>query len=99
MPTTGTPTCGARSAFRVTCYEAAGKPRLLDRFLVLYDHSMRYHFLTIADVARFEQSRSNMERFFAACRSRDGLEAEHVIQSALLWTLSALTEAFVAADG
>jgi len=86
-------------AFRVTCYEAAGKPRLLDRFLGLYEHSMRYHFLTIADVSRFEQSRSNMERFFAACRSRDGLEAERVIQDALLWTLSSLTAAFVAADG
>ncbi len=84
-------------AFRATCYEAAGKPRLLDRFLALYEHSMRYHFLTIADVSRFERSRSNMERFFGACRLRDGLEAERVIEDALLWTLSELTAAFVAA--
>ena len=86
-------------ALRVACYEGAGKPRLLDRFLALYDHSMRYHFLTIADVSRFERSRRNMERFYAACRKRDGIEAQGVIEEALLWTLSSLTEAFVAADG
>ncbi len=80
-------------AFRVTCYEAAGKPRLLDRFLALYEHSMRYHFLTIADISRFARSRGNMERFFAACRERDGVEAEGVIEEALLWTLSSLTAA------
>lgn len=89
----------AALAFRVTCYEAAVKPRLLDRFVALYQHSMRYHFLTIADVSRFEVSRANMEQFFAACRARDGAEAERVIQDALLWTLASLTEAFVAADG
>jgi len=79
--------------FRATCYEAAGRPRLLERFAALYEHSMRYHFLTIADVSRFDRSRGNMERFFAACRERDGAEAEHVIQEALLWTLSSLTAA------
>jgi len=83
--------------FRVTCYEAAGKPRLLDRFTALYEHSMRYHFLTLADTSRFDRSRSNMERFFAACRARDGEEAEQVIREALLWTLSSLAAALAPA--
>lgn len=79
--------------FRITCYEAAGRPRLLDRFTALYEHSMRYHFLTLADTSRFDRSRGNMERFFAACRDRDGEQAEQVIREALLWTLSSLTAA------
>lgn len=85
-------------ALRVTCYEAAGKPRLLERFLGLFGYSMRYHFLTLADVERFDESQRNMARFFSACESRDGAEAERVIREALQWTLSSLTSAFVAAD-
>ena len=38
-------------AFRTCCYEAAGKPRLLERTSALYDLSTRYHFLTIAEVS------------------------------------------------
>ncbi len=82
--------------FRITCYEAADRPRLLDRFTALYEHSMRYHFLTLADTSRFDRSRGNMERFFAACRDRDGEAAEHVIREALEWTLTSLTAAFAA---
>ena len=85
-------------AFRRCCYEAAGKPRLLERTSALYGLSTRYHFLTIAEVSRFEHSRSIMEQFFAACQQRDGASAKRVMEDALKWTLSYLTKDVVESD-
>jgi DNA-binding GntR family transcriptional regulator len=85
-------------AFRRCCYEAAGKPRLMERALSLYDLSSRYHFLTIAEGERFAQSRAIMEEFFVACQARDGVAARGVMQDALEWTLSYLTDAVLRAD-
>ena len=85
-------------AFRICCYEAAGKPRLLERASALYDLSSRYHFLTIAEVSRFAHSRSIMEAFFAACQKRDGAEAKRVMEDALQWTLSYLSADVIEAD-
>jgi DNA-binding GntR family transcriptional regulator len=85
-------------AFRVCCYEAAGKPRLLERAFALYDLSSRYHFLTIAEVSRFAHSRSIMEAFFAACQERDGAAAKRVMEDALQWTLSYLSADVAEAD-
>jgi DNA-binding GntR family transcriptional regulator len=81
-------------ALRATCYEAAERPRLFDRFQVLYEHSRRYVFLLIADASRLERSRSDMERFFAAAAARDGPAAQQAIQKALQTTLSYLSRAF-----
>jgi DNA-binding GntR family transcriptional regulator len=81
-------------AMRATCYGAAEKPRLFDRFRVLYEHSSRYVFLMIADPGRLRRSRLDMEVFFEACRARDGLESQQAIQKALQTTLSYLSEAF-----
>jgi DNA-binding GntR family transcriptional regulator len=86
-------------SLRTTCYEAAGKERLLDRFRTLYDLSTRYHFLTIRDASRFARSLGLMEDFFAACRDRDGARAERVMQGALEWTLSYLSDAIVDGHG
>jgi DNA-binding GntR family transcriptional regulator len=85
-------------ALRAKCYETAEKPRLLDRFMVLYEHSTRYVFLTIAEASRFKQSRADMEKFFVACEARDGLAAHAAIQDALQHTLLYLVEAFDKAD-
>ena len=85
-------------AFRMCCYTAAGKPRLLERTSALYDLSSRYHFLTIAEVSRFSHSRSMMEEFFAACQKRDGASAKRVMEGALQWTLSYLAEDVIEAD-
>jgi DNA-binding GntR family transcriptional regulator len=86
-------------ASRTICYEAAGKERLLDRFQTLYALSTRYHFLTILDASRFAQSLELMEDFFAACRERDGARAERVMQDALEWTLSYLSDAVTGSHG
>lgn len=85
-------------ALRARCYEAAEKPRLLDRFMGLYEHSRRYVFLTIADASRFKQSRTDMEAFFTACSARDGVAAHKAIQDALQHTLFYLVQAFDKAD-
>lgn len=85
-------------AFRTCCYKAAGKPRLLERTSALYDLSSRYHFLTIAEVSRFSHSRSIMEEFFAACQKRDGDSAKRVMEDALQWTLSYLSEDVIEVD-
>ena len=77
---------------------AAGKPRLLARTSALYDFSSRYHFLTIAEVSRFAHSRGIMEQFFAACQKRDGVAAKRVMEDALEWTLSYLTEDVIETD-
>ncbi len=81
-------------AMRATCYTAAERPRLFDRFQVLYKHSRRYVFLLIADASRLERSRRDMEEFFAACAARNGPAAQQAIQKALQTTLSYLSKAF-----
>lgn len=88
----------ASRRMRATCYQAAQKPRLFDRFRVLYEHSRRYVFLMIADPPRLKTSRGQMEQFFEACRVRDGLAAQEAIQESLLTSLSFLSEAFDKTD-
>jgi DNA-binding GntR family transcriptional regulator len=77
--------------FRAVAYAAAGRPLLLEKASVLFTRSTRYHFLTIADAARFERSLQYMVDFGTACRRRDGDEAERVMREALEWTLVYLT--------
>jgi DNA-binding GntR family transcriptional regulator len=79
---------------RAVVYGAAQKPRLFERFRVLYEHSSRYVFLMIADTKRLRRSREDMEVFCAACRDRDGVAAQDAIQAALQTTLSFLSDAF-----
>ena len=79
---------------RAVCYGAAEKPRLFERFRVLYEHSSRYVFLMIADTKRLRRSREDMEVFCSACQALDGVAAQQAIQAALQTTLSYLSDAF-----
>jgi DNA-binding GntR family transcriptional regulator len=79
---------------RATCYNAAERPRLFDRFEALYEYSRRYVFLLIADATRLERSRQDMSEFFEACAARDGARAQQAIHTALETTLSYLSHAF-----
>jgi DNA-binding GntR family transcriptional regulator len=81
-------------SMRATCYAAADKPRLFDRFQTLYELASRYVYLMMAEPARLKRSRREMEAFFAACRERDGAASQQAIQVALQTTLSYLSEAF-----
>jgi DNA-binding GntR family transcriptional regulator len=88
----------ASSSLRVVCFAQAEKPRLFERFNVLYEHSRRYVLLMIADPPRLERSRRAMETFFEACRARDGEAAQAAIQEALLTSLASISEALDAYD-
>jgi DNA-binding GntR family transcriptional regulator len=81
-------------AMRATCYSAADKPRLYDRFQTLYGLASRYVYLMMAEPSRLKRSRREMEAFFAACRERNGPASQEAIQAALQTTLSYLSEAF-----
>lgn len=86
-------------AMRATCYQAADRPRLFERFETLYELSRRYVFLLFADPSRLARSASEMEDFCAACTARDGILAEQTIHRALETTLSYLSDAFRKSTG
>jgi DNA-binding GntR family transcriptional regulator len=89
----------ASRAMRLVCFARAEKPRLFERFKVLYEHSRRYVFLLIADPSRLQRSRRAMEEFIDACRTRDGEAAQGAIQHALLTSLASISDALDASDG
>ena len=51
----------------VVVYRAAERPRLLARVVTLYDFSLRYHHLNLADRERLARSLAYMEAFSGAC--------------------------------
>ena len=57
---------------RAVVYRAAERPRLLARVSTLYDFSLRYHHLNLADRERLARSLGYMEAFSDACAARDG---------------------------
>jgi len=81
-------------ALRATCYAAADRSRLFERFETLYELSRRYVFLLITDPSRLARSLHDMEAFCTACVARDGTLAEQAIHRALETTLSYLSDAF-----
>ena len=83
-------------ALRAPCYRCAQKPRLFERFEVLYDNSRRYIFLLLRHPARLQQSSRDMEAFHAACVVADGDAAQEAIQRSLQRTLTFLLGAFEA---
>jgi DNA-binding GntR family transcriptional regulator len=78
---------------RAVVYRAAERPRLLARVSTLYDFSLRYHHLNLADRERLARSLGYMEAFSDACAARDGPRAQGVMREAIEWTLEYLVEA------
>lgn len=72
--------------FRLTCYEAAQRPRVLDAVELLVQRCARYNRLTLDDVERFHGSLEFQHRFAGACRLLDGETAEAVIRAAMDWS-------------
>jgi DNA-binding GntR family transcriptional regulator len=77
--------------YRLLCYQAAGRPRLLEsvRFLVM--RSARYNRLTIDPDERFVESRELMMSFRSACIERDGRAAQAAVRAILDRSLEYLT--------
>jgi DNA-binding GntR family transcriptional regulator len=81
-------------AYRVVCYEAAQRPRLLEMTTSLFRRSARYSFLQISEEERLDRSMDYTERLSAACRSRDAEAAASTLTEALRWSLSATLAAY-----
>jgi DNA-binding GntR family transcriptional regulator len=81
-------------SLRATCYRCARKPRLFERFEILYESSRRYIFLLLREPERLRQSSRDMEAFHAACVAADGEAAQEAVQRSLQRTLTFLVDAF-----
>ena len=79
-------------AFRLTCYQAANRPRLLERIETVFDQSARYNSFTLMTAERLQESFRSLRTFRAACEVRDGRLAQQTIQAALERTFEYLAE-------
>jgi DNA-binding GntR family transcriptional regulator len=73
--------------FRVDCYRATERERLVAQVLYLREHAERYIRLAYDLTARLEESYAYHRALMAALEVQDGALAEQVVHSALRWTL------------
>jgi DNA-binding GntR family transcriptional regulator len=85
---------GATWRFHARCYRASSRPRLVDEVERLFWRAIRYHRILLCTPERFAGSATFHDRFFDACRVRDGRAAETVIEDSVRWTIEGLAEAF-----
>ncbi|MSO96221.1 MAG: FCD domain-containing protein [Thermoleophilia bacterium] len=78
--------------YKLTCYESAERPRLLETVSLLVRRLARYNALALGDKHRLEESLVFQRRFGQACERRDGSAAELVIREAMDWSSTYLTE-------
>ena len=77
-------------SFRDACYGCAGRPRLLRALADQRLRVERYVLFLCRDVEAAAQIRHHPDRLLAACRRRDGADAESSTREALLWVLDQL---------
>jgi DNA-binding GntR family transcriptional regulator len=80
--------------FHARCYRASSRPRLVDEVERLFWRAVRYHRILLCTTERFAGSVSFHDRFFDACRARDGRAAEKVIEDSVRWTVEEFAEVF-----
>lgn len=73
--------------FRVHCYQVTQRRRLLKQVLFLREHSERYIYLAYGAETRVAESFDFHCRLMNAFESKDGPQAEAILQEALQWTL------------
>jgi DNA-binding GntR family transcriptional regulator len=73
--------------FHSRCYRASSRPRLVDEVERLFWRAVRYHRILLSTTERFAGSVSFHERFFDACKRRDGHAAEVVIEDSVRWSV------------
>jgi len=81
-----------RWEFHATCYEAAGRPRLLAEVERLFWRAERYNRIVLSSRERFKQSVANYKRFYEACKAGDPRAAEQVIHDSTQWAVEAVAE-------
>jgi DNA-binding GntR family transcriptional regulator len=77
--------------YRLLCYQAADRPRLLESVRLLVRRSARYNRLTVDPEKRFLESSELMMSFRAACIERDGPAAQAAVREILDRSLEYLT--------
>ncbi len=73
--------------FHARCYQAGSRRRLVDEVERLFWRAVRYHRILLATPERFAGSVASHERFFDACRERDGEAAGMVIEDGVRWSV------------
>jgi DNA-binding GntR family transcriptional regulator len=74
------------------CYRASGRPQLVDLINQYRRRAERYIRLAVGG-RELQQNLPLHERFFEACRQRDGAKTEAAIRAALDWTVETLRAA------
>ncbi len=72
--------------FRLPCYEAAERPRILEMVAVYVNRCRRYNFLTFEEAQRFENALAYNLEFARACEAGDATAASTVIRESNEWT-------------
>jgi DNA-binding GntR family transcriptional regulator len=73
--------------FHARCYRAGSRPRLVDEVERLFWRAVRYHRILLSTPEHFAGSVASHERFFDACRERDGEAAGIVIEDSVRWSV------------
>lgn len=80
--------------YRLPCYEAANRPRLMAATTSLFRRSVRYNWLTLEHERRWSELMAFQERFASACEQRDPDLAERTIREIMDWCIRYLVDQF-----
>jgi DNA-binding GntR family transcriptional regulator len=76
-----------RWEFHATCYEAAGRPRLLAEVERLFWRAERYNRLVLSNRERFRASVRNYRLLYEACKAGDPRAAAGVVEESTQWAV------------
>ena len=76
-----------RWEFHATCYEAAGRPRLLAEVERLFWRAERYNRLVLSSRERFRRSVAHYRHFYEACKAGDPRAAARVVEESTQWAV------------
>lgn len=81
-----------RWEFHATCYEAAGRPRLLAEVERLFWRAERYNRIVLSSRERFRASVRNYRRFYDACKAGDPKAAARVVEESTQWAVDLISQ-------
>jgi len=76
-----------RWEFHATCYEAAGRPRLVAEVERLFWRAERYNRLVLSSRERFRASVRNYRLLYEACKAGDPRAAARVVEESTQWAV------------
>ena len=78
---------GVEWEMHAACYSTSGRRRLLDLVFDYRNRAERYLRLAVGNSPGFQTPLDIQARLLGACERRDGVAAEEVIRSAMMWTM------------